>query len=96
MRITKFGHSCLLVEEGNARILIDPGSWGNPPDGLDGIDVVLVTHEHHDHYYTDHLRKILTVNPQAIIYSNESVRELAKKENIPVQILAHKQEILVK
>ena len=25
MRLTKYGHSCLLVEEGPARILLDPG-----------------------------------------------------------------------
>lgn len=27
MRITKFGHSCLFIEDGQARILIDPGSY---------------------------------------------------------------------
>jgi L-ascorbate metabolism protein UlaG (beta-lactamase superfamily) len=25
MRLTKYGHSCLLVEEGLARLLLDPG-----------------------------------------------------------------------
>src|SRR6266511_2218653 len=25
MRLTKFGHSCLLVEEGGASVLLDPG-----------------------------------------------------------------------
>lgn len=27
MRVTKYGHSCLFIEEGTARILIDPGSY---------------------------------------------------------------------
>ena len=27
MRLTKFGQSCLLVEEGGARVLLDPGSF---------------------------------------------------------------------
>ncbi|HEV3505907.1 MAG TPA: MBL fold metallo-hydrolase, partial [Actinomycetes bacterium] len=26
MRLTKLGHSCLLVEEGGARLLLDPGN----------------------------------------------------------------------
>ena len=26
MRLTKLGHSCLLVEEGGARLLLDPGT----------------------------------------------------------------------
>jgi Beta-lactamase superfamily domain len=39
MRLTKFGHSCLLVEEGGARVLLDPGSFSDrraavPPRGL--------------------------------------------------------------
>ncbi|MBP9694894.1 MAG: MBL fold metallo-hydrolase [Candidatus Magasanikbacteria bacterium] len=29
MRITKFGHSCLLVEENDVRVLIDPGAFSN-------------------------------------------------------------------
>jgi L-ascorbate metabolism protein UlaG (beta-lactamase superfamily) len=26
MRLTKLGHSCLLVEEGRPRLLLDPGT----------------------------------------------------------------------
>lgn len=27
MRIVHFGHSCVLVDTGTARLLFDPGSW---------------------------------------------------------------------
>lgn len=38
MRLTKFGHSCLLVEEGGARVLLDPGSFSEGFEELDGLD----------------------------------------------------------
>ncbi len=96
MKITKFSHSCLLIEEGSARILIDPGSWGNPPEGLDRLDAIFITHEHHDHYFPNHLRRLLVVNPAVKIYGNASIVELAKKENITVELLGHQQEVFVK
>ena len=49
MKITKFGHSCLLVEENGVRILFDPGSYSTAQNDVKNIDVVLITHEHSDH-----------------------------------------------
>jgi hypothetical protein len=34
MKITKYGHACLLVEEGGARFLLDPGSYSSGFEGL--------------------------------------------------------------
>jgi L-ascorbate metabolism protein UlaG (beta-lactamase superfamily) len=54
MRITHFGHACVLVEIGNTlrtttRILLDPGSFSTGLADLGPVDAVLVTHEHVDH-----------------------------------------------
>ena len=49
MRLTKFGHSCLLVEEGGARVLLDPGSFSDGFERLEGLTAVCVTHQHADH-----------------------------------------------
>ncbi len=48
MRVTKLHHASLLVETVQARVLIDPGSLGPRPD-LDGLDAILITHDHYDH-----------------------------------------------
>ena len=45
MRLTKFGHSCLLVEEGGARVLLDPGSFSEGFETLEGLTAVCVQHE---------------------------------------------------
>ena len=32
MRITKFGHSCVRVDDGNSVLVIDPGVWSEARD----------------------------------------------------------------
>jgi len=41
MRITHLGHSCLLVEGGGVRILVDPGNFSSGFEELRGLDAVL-------------------------------------------------------
>ncbi|HZF89145.1 MBL fold metallo-hydrolase [Streptomyces sp.] len=48
MRITKYTHACVRLEQDGRVLVIDPGTWSEP-DALDGADAVLVTHEHADH-----------------------------------------------
>jgi L-ascorbate metabolism protein UlaG (beta-lactamase superfamily) len=55
MRITKLGHACVRLEHGGRTVVIDPGMFTDP-EAVDGVDAVLITHEHPDHYLPDHLR----------------------------------------
>jgi L-ascorbate metabolism protein UlaG (beta-lactamase superfamily) len=55
MRITKFGHACVRIEDGGSAVVIDPGMFTDA-GALDGADAVLITHEHPDHYLPDHLK----------------------------------------
>ncbi|MEV1145469.1 MBL fold metallo-hydrolase [Micromonospora sp. NPDC049799] len=48
MRLTKYGHSCVRVEHDGGVLVIDPGVFSEP-EALDGVDAVLITHEHPDH-----------------------------------------------
>ncbi|MER6448172.1 MBL fold metallo-hydrolase [Streptomyces venezuelae] len=48
MRITKYTHACVRIEQGGRVLVIDPGTWSEPA-ALAGADAVLVTHEHTDH-----------------------------------------------
>src|SRR3989344_8709203 len=49
MRITRFTQSCLLVEDGGSRILIDLSGEDSAVD-FGKLDAVLYTHEHADHF----------------------------------------------
>ena len=49
VQITHFRHSCVLLDTGSARLLIDPGAWSEGFESVTGLDAVLITHQHVDH-----------------------------------------------
>lgn len=70
MRLTHFGHSCLLVEIDGTRILFDPGTFSHGFTGLTGLDAILITHQHPDHCDVDRLPDLVAANPNAIRYAD--------------------------
>lgn len=91
MKITKFGHCCLLIEENGLRILTDPGIYSTSQDNIKNVDIVFITHEHQDHFHIDSLKKVLANNPHVKIITNQSVGNLLNKDNINYQLLEHGQ-----
>jgi L-ascorbate metabolism protein UlaG (beta-lactamase superfamily) len=73
MKITKFGHCCLLIDEKSLRILIDPGKYSDGQNSITNIDVVLITHEHQDHLHVDSVKSIIANNPSVRIMTNAGV-----------------------
>ncbi|MEK7623095.1 MAG: MBL fold metallo-hydrolase [Patescibacteria group bacterium] len=96
MKITKFGHSCLLIEEKDARILIDPGSYSTGQNDVRDVDVILITHEHQDHLSVESLQKILPNNPVAKIYTNSEVGQKLSEAGILWEQLGDKEQVTVK
>jgi len=72
MKITHLGHACLLVETGDARILIDPGTMSSGFEELRDLDAVLVTHQHFDHFNAATVGPLLEVNPEATLVLEEA------------------------
>jgi L-ascorbate metabolism protein UlaG (beta-lactamase superfamily) len=93
MKITKFGQSCLLIEEmgaeGKVRIIMDPGSFSTAQNDLKDIDLVLITHDHGDHLDISSLKQIIANNPDAEILTNSGVQAILEKEGIASEVLAH-------
>ncbi len=96
MRITKFGHSCLLVEESGARILIDPGMYSSGHIALERIDAILITHEHPDHCDLESLNIILSKNPSVTIYTNSGVGEKLMGAGLAFSLLENGQSATVR
>ncbi|SCF02352.1 L-ascorbate metabolism protein UlaG, beta-lactamase superfamily [Micromonospora coriariae] len=48
MHLIKYGHACVRLEADDRVLVIDPGTFSEA-EALDGVDEVLVTHEHPDH-----------------------------------------------
>jgi L-ascorbate metabolism protein UlaG (beta-lactamase superfamily) len=74
MRLTKFSHSCVRLERDGGVLLIDPGTLSER-EALDGIDAVLVTHEHFDHLDVDALTEALGKQPSVEVYTHPDVAE---------------------
>lgn len=49
IRVVKHHHACVMVEDETTRILVDPGQLA-PAPSLEGMDAVLITHRHFDHF----------------------------------------------
>lgn len=82
MKITKFGHCCMLVEENGLRVLTDPGDYTTAQTEVKNIDVILITHEHADHLHVESLKTALLNNPQAKVVTNGGVGAILDKEGI--------------
>ncbi|MCL5430453.1 MAG: MBL fold metallo-hydrolase [Candidatus Marsarchaeota archaeon] len=96
MKITKFAHSCLLIEDGSVRLLFDPGKYSTKQNRLNNIDAVFVTHEHVDHYATESMKAIVANNPNVRVFTNRGVAALLDKDGIKYSLLEHGQSIDVK
>ncbi|GAA2181911.1 MBL fold metallo-hydrolase [Brooklawnia cerclae] len=73
MQITHFGHSCVLVETGSRRVLIDPGNFSTSWHGLRDLDAILVTHQHPDHADPLALPGLVAANPGALVAVERTV-----------------------
>lgn len=68
MQITRFGHAAVLVEAADTRILIDPGAFSvDEVFELDGLDAIVVTHQHPDHLDQSRVPALLARNPDAVL-----------------------------
>lgn len=92
MKISKHAHSCLLIEEREKIILIDPGNYTFFDKAIDlekinQLDYLLITHQHQDHMYLPLIQQIISKFPYVQIISNNSVKEILEKENLKVKTI---------
>ena len=78
MKLTKFSHACVLVEDEEHTVLFDPGkfAWQSGQVKLDSwskLDRVIITHEHFDHFHPEFVDAIVKQFPNVKILSTESV-----------------------
>ena len=86
MKITKLGHSCLLVEMPapvNRTALFDPGAMSTVDvDSLKYLDDIFITHSHGDHIDMDVMKKLVAKFPEVRITTTPEVVEQLKGEGI--------------
>jgi L-ascorbate metabolism protein UlaG (beta-lactamase superfamily) len=70
--LTKLGHACVVLSDGDRRLVVDPGAF-TEESAWDGASAVLVTHEHADHFDPARTRAALDADPALEVWTNASV-----------------------
>ena len=97
MRIQKLSHCCLVIDVNDKRILLDPGFYSiEEHDKLSGIDIVLITHEHADHFHIESLKALIKRCPDIVVITNDSVGAILAKEGVEHRIMIHGNSVDVK
>ena len=84
MRLTKFEHAGLLLEQDGRKLFIDPGSFTSPLTDTANAVAIVITHEHPDHWTPEQLNRVLELSPDATIYAPEGVAAAATDFEITV------------
>lgn len=88
MKITKFEHSCLLVEMSsplNRTTLFDPGMMSEAVldvESLEYLDDIVITHAHGDHLSVKLVKKLVAKFPAVHITAPPEVVDQLEKEDI--------------
>ena len=86
MRISKYEHALLVVEQSAAQLVIDPGSYSNLPE-LQNVVAVVFTHLHDDHTSQEHAQTISRNFPAVKMFGTQEVVE--KLTGLNVQAVYH-------
>jgi|ERR1700678_2256631 L-ascorbate metabolism protein UlaG (beta-lactamase superfamily) len=86
MRITHYGHACVLLETGTARLLIDPGTFSTGFEELRDLTGILITHQHADHIDEAKLPALIKANPDATLLVDPDTAPEVEKFGLTAQV----------
>ncbi len=79
MKVTRYFQSCLLIEGGESRLLIDPsGQETERFNNLAKLDAVIYTHQHSDHFDRELAQKFADAG--VAVYANASTAKQMKSQ----------------
>ncbi|TQJ60556.1 L-ascorbate metabolism protein UlaG (beta-lactamase superfamily) [Arthrobacter sp. SLBN-83] len=73
MKLTKYTHACVRLEKEGGVLVLDPGTFSESAEALEGAQAVLVTHEHADHLDTEAVVEALQKDKDLALYAPEGV-----------------------
>ena len=86
MKVTKFAHSCLLLETDEESVLFDPGSFSTSLIDINklpkNLKYIAITHEHFDHMDVDFIKKLLNLKKDISIVTTNSATNQLKQAGI--------------
>lgn len=76
MKLTKYQHSFFILEEGNKKLIVDPGIFSTLSDNLENSVAIVITHSHPDHFSPENIERIRSVNPDIKIFTPNDISDL--------------------
>ncbi|MEA2715078.1 MAG: hypothetical protein QOG91_106 [Candidatus Parcubacteria bacterium] len=97
MHIKKLAHCCLVIDLKKVRILLDPGYFSvEKHQAVKNVDIVLITHEHQDHFHIESLKELVKREREVVVITNDAVGEMLAKEGIKHRVMKQGDAVLVK
>jgi L-ascorbate metabolism protein UlaG (beta-lactamase superfamily) len=79
VQIVHFGHACVLLDTGSARLLFDPGTFSKGFEDTRELDAILITHQHFDHLDAERLPALVEANPNVrLVVDVDTMPEITK------------------
>jgi L-ascorbate metabolism protein UlaG (beta-lactamase superfamily) len=73
MKLTKYEHACVVLEESGQKLVIDPGNFTESLTNVSNVVALVITHEHMDHYEPRFIEQITEENPDVLIFVPEGL-----------------------
>jgi L-ascorbate metabolism protein UlaG (beta-lactamase superfamily) len=80
MKLTKFTHACVRLEKDGKVLVLDPGTFSETTEALDGAHAVLITHEHPDHVDVPAMTRELGTAPGLAVFAPAGVAATLRAE----------------
>src|SRR5687768_5406336 len=77
VKIIRMGHAAVVIEAADSRLLIDPGALSvDATFELEGLDGIVVTHQHPDHLDRERIGGLLERNESAMLLCDSETADL--------------------
>jgi L-ascorbate metabolism protein UlaG (beta-lactamase superfamily) len=75
MKVTKYTHACVVLEDQGQKAIIDPGEFTTDFGSIDlsNVVAVVVTHNHADHFKPENLQAIISRNPYVVVFTTPEI-----------------------
>src|SRR6478672_9830076 len=80
MKLTKYTHACVRLEKDEKVLVLDPGTFSETAEALDGAHAVLITHEHPDHVDVPAMTRALETAAALAVFAPAGVAAALREE----------------